>query len=81
LNAVPSNDQFYRDAYIQQWNFTVQKLAPGNLLVDVGYVASKGTALSVTLPAMNRPFEVVDPRTPGLALTTTPTSARCAAST
>lgn len=30
-------------------------------------MGSKGTRLSVTLPAMNRPFEVVNPATPGLA--------------
>lgn len=65
LNAVPSNDPDYRDAYIQQWNFTVQKKA-GGFLLDAGYVASKSTRLSVTLPAMNRPFFLVDPRTPGL---------------
>ncbi len=67
LNAVPSNDPDYRDAYIQQWNFTIQKQAPLGFLVDVGYVGSKGTRLSVTLPSMNRPYEVVDPSTPGLA--------------
>lgn len=66
LNAVPANDPYYRDAYIQQWNFTVQKKLAG-FLVDAGYVASKSTRLSVTLPAMNRPDVVVDPRTPGLA--------------
>ncbi|MBL8291584.1 MAG: TonB-dependent receptor, partial [Bryobacterales bacterium] len=67
LNAVPSNDPDYRDAYIQQWNFTVQKQTPLGFLVDAGYVGSKGTRLSVTLPAMNRPFQVVNPTTPGLA--------------
>ncbi|MFN7933775.1 MAG: TonB-dependent receptor [Bryobacteraceae bacterium] len=67
LNAVPSNDPDYRDAYIQQWNFTVQKKTPGGFLLDAGYVGSKGTRLSVTLPAMNRPFDVVNPSTPGLA--------------
>ncbi|MBL8209113.1 MAG: TonB-dependent receptor [Bryobacterales bacterium] len=66
LNAVPANDPYYRDAYIQQWNFTVQKKTYGGFLVDAGYVASKSTRLSVTLPAMNRPDVTVDPRTPGL---------------
>jgi hypothetical protein len=67
LNAVPSNDPNYRDAYIQQWNFTVQRKAPGGFLVDAGYVGSKGTRLSVTLPGMNRPVELNNPATPGLA--------------
>lgn len=66
LNAVPSNDPNYRDAYIQQWNFTVQQKIPAGFVLDAGYVGSKSTRLSVTLPAMNRPFETVDPRTPGL---------------
>ncbi|HEU0120532.1 MAG TPA: TonB-dependent receptor [Bryobacteraceae bacterium] len=66
LNAVPSNDPNYRDAYIQQWNFTVQKKTVAGFVVDAGYVASKSTRLSVTLPAMNRPDVLVDPRTPGL---------------
>jgi hypothetical protein len=67
LNAVPSNDPNYRDAYIQQWNFTVQKKTVAGFVIDAGYVASKSTRLSVTLPAMNRPEITVDPRTPGLA--------------
>jgi hypothetical protein len=67
LNAVPSNDPYYRDAYIQQWNLVIQKKIPASFVVDVGYVGSKGTRLSVTLPAMNRPEVLVDPRTPGLA--------------
>lgn len=67
LNAVPSNDPNYRDAYIQQWNLTLQKKIIGGFLLDTGYVASKSTRLSVTLPSMNRPDVLVDPRTPGLA--------------
>ncbi len=67
LNAVPSNDPNYRDAYIQQWNLTIQKKTVGGFVIDAGYVASKSTRLSVTLPAMNRPDVLVDPRTPGLA--------------
>lgn len=67
LNAVPSNDPYYRDAYIQQWNLTVQRKVPGGFLLDAGYVGSKGTRLSVTIPGMNRPVELVNPATPGLA--------------
>ncbi|MEP7364154.1 MAG: TonB-dependent receptor [Acidobacteriota bacterium] len=67
LNAVPSNDPYYRDAYIQQWNFTVQTQTLAGFLLDAGYVGSKGTRLSVTIPGMNRPVEIYDPRTPGLA--------------
>lgn len=65
-----SIDPDMRDAYIQQWNFTIQKKLPWNLLWDVGYVGSKGTRLSIAFDpgalALNRPIELVDPRTPGL---------------
>ncbi|MCC6588064.1 MAG: TonB-dependent receptor [Bryobacterales bacterium] len=67
LNAVPSNDPYYRDAYIQQWNFTMQQKVKGGFLLDAGYVGSKGTRLSVTIPGMNRPVQLWDPATPGLA--------------
>ena len=36
-------------------------------MLDVGYVGSKGTDLIVTFGDLNRPIQVVDPRTPGLA--------------
>jgi hypothetical protein len=35
-------------------------------VLDVGYVGSKGTRLLVTFPDLNRPLQIVDPRTPGL---------------
>ena len=66
LNFAVSNDQNMRDSYIQQWNFNIQKKLPGNVLVDAGYVGSKGTRLIVTFEDLNRPIQVVDPRTPGL---------------
>ncbi len=41
-----------------------------SFLVDAGYVGSKGTRLSIAFDpgalALNRPIELVDPRTPGL---------------
>lgn len=67
LNFAVSNDQNLRDSYIQQWNFNIQKKLPGNFLVDAGYVGSKGTRLIVTFEDLNRPIQIVDPRTPGLA--------------
>ncbi len=66
LNFAVSNDQDLRDSYIQQWNLNLQKKLPGNLILDVGYVGSKGTRLIVTFEDLNRPIELVDPRTPGL---------------
>jgi hypothetical protein len=67
LNFAVSNDQYMRDSYIQQWNLNVQRKLPGNVVLDVGYVGSKGTKLVVTYDDLNRPIDVVDPRTPGLA--------------
>ncbi|HEY3442979.1 MAG TPA: TonB-dependent receptor [Paludibaculum sp.] len=67
LNFAVSNDQNLRDSYIQQWNFNIQKKLPGSVVLDVGYVGSKGTRLIVTFQDLNRPQTLVDPRTPGLA--------------
>jgi hypothetical protein len=67
LNFAVSVDQNLRDSYIQQWNLNVQHKLPGNVVLDVGYVGSKGTRLIVTYPDLNRPLQIVDPRTPGLA--------------
>lgn len=64
-NFAVSNDQNMRDSYIQQWNFNIQKKTFGNLVVDVGYVGSKGTRLVATLGDINRPILVVDPRVAG----------------
>jgi hypothetical protein len=66
LNFAVSNDPDLRDSYIQQWNLIVQRKLPGNLILDVGYVGSKGTKLIVTFEDLNRPIDLVDPRTPGL---------------
>src|SRR5689334_16878385 len=67
LNFAVSNDQYMRDSYIQQWNFNVQRKLPASIVLDAGYVGSKGTDLIVTYDDLNRPLQVVDPRTPGLA--------------
>lgn len=66
LPFAVSNDQNLRDSYIQQWNMTIQRPLPGKVVLDVAYVGSKGTRLIVTLPDLNRPRTVLDPRTPGI---------------
>ena len=66
-NFAVSNDQNMRDSYIQQWNLNVQKKLFAGIVLDAGYVGSKGTALIATLGDINRPIAVVDPRTAGLA--------------
>lgn len=67
LNFAVSNDPNMRDSYVQQWNLNLQKKIIGGIVIDAGYVGSKGTRLIVTFGDMNRPIDVVDPRTPGLA--------------
>lgn len=67
LPFAVSNDQNLRDSYIQQWNLTLEKKLPGNIVLDAGYVGAKGTRLIVTFGDLNRPIQVVDPSTPGLA--------------
>lgn len=67
LPFAVSNDQNMHDSYIQQWNLNLQKKLPGNIVLDAGYVGSKGTRLIVTFGDLNRPIQIVDPRTPGLA--------------
>ena len=69
LNFAVSNDQNLSDSYIQQWNLNMQRKLPGDVVLDVGYVGSKGTELIVTYGDLNRPIQVVDPRTPGPGLT------------
>ncbi|HTD24999.1 MAG TPA: TonB-dependent receptor [Terriglobales bacterium] len=59
---APSVDPHLKSSYVQQWNLDLQHKIPGNILVDVGYVGSKGTRLDVTLPDINRPIQLVNPK-------------------
>lgn len=67
LNNTTSIDQNERDAYIQAWNISIGQKLPANILLDVGYVGSKGTRLSIAFDedgmAFNRPIDLIDPRT------------------
>ena len=67
LNFAVSNDQNMRDSYIQQWNVNIQHKLPGSIVLDAGYVGAKGTRLYTTYADLNRPIQVVDPTSPGLA--------------
>jgi outer membrane receptor protein involved in Fe transport len=53
-------DPNLRDSYNQQWNFTLQKKLPGQVVFDVGYVGAKGTNLTLGYDA-NRPIDVITP--------------------
>lgn len=37
----------YRDPYIQSWNLTYERVLPGQLTLDVGYVANRGVRIPV----------------------------------
>jgi outer membrane receptor protein involved in Fe transport len=43
-------DPWRTDAYLQQWNFSVQKLVAGVLSVQAAYIGSKGTHLTFSAP-------------------------------
>jgi carboxypeptidase family protein len=36
----------FKNAYIQQWNFGIERELPGNILLEVAYVGNKGTRLN-----------------------------------
>ncbi|MFB3827909.1 MAG: TonB-dependent receptor [Bryobacteraceae bacterium] len=40
-------DRYYRVAYAQTWNFAVQQSLPHRLVVEVGYLGTKGTRLDI----------------------------------
>jgi hypothetical protein len=42
----PNNfNAHFRNAYIQDWNFSIQRQFPGQLVVEIAYAGDKGTAL------------------------------------
>jgi hypothetical protein len=55
-----------RDAYIQQWDFTVQRQLTGDLVIEGAYVGTKGTKLARSgLPNIPRPGPgPIQPRRP-----------------
>ncbi len=36
----------FRNAYVQHWNFGIEREIPGNILIDMAYVGNKGTRLN-----------------------------------
>ena len=58
-------DPNLRDTYTQDWNVSVQKKLPKSIYLDVGYVGSKSTNLTMAFDG-NRPIQVVTPG-PGVA--------------
>ena len=61
-----SYDVDFRNAYVQQWNFTVQRQLGNDLVVEAGYAGSKGTRLNRRegrLPAEPRSANAVLPAT------------------
>lgn len=52
-------DQHYRDAYMQQWNFDIEYSVLRDLLLDVGYVGTRGVHLpgnqNINQPNLGQP--------------------------
>ncbi|MGH9674954.1 MAG: carboxypeptidase regulatory-like domain-containing protein, partial [Bryobacteraceae bacterium] len=36
----------FRNAYVQSWNLNIQRKLPGNMVLEIGYVGTKGTRLN-----------------------------------
>ncbi|MBI1356315.1 MAG: TonB-dependent receptor plug domain-containing protein [Acidobacteria bacterium] len=53
-------DPHLRDTYNQQWNFTMQKKLPAQVILDVAYVGSKANNLTTAFDA-NRPVTTITP--------------------
>ena len=64
-------DPYTRDAYVQQWNTTIQRKLPASIYFDISCVGTKGTRLPISLDS-NRPLAIVNPVAPG----TLPVAAR-----
>ncbi len=58
--GTSSVDPHLRDAYIHQWNFSIQKQLASNTYFDAAYVGTKGTNLVIGFDA-NRPINTVVP--------------------
>jgi hypothetical protein len=55
-NVLTNNygiDPNYRLAYVQMWNLNIQREVKGNVVVNIGYTGTKGTALDI-VTAPNR---------------------------
>lgn len=53
----------YLDPYYQQWNFSVQRALPSSILLEAGYIGTKGTRLAQRLN-VNQAFFDADPARP-----------------
>ena len=76
-NAVTNNfavDKNWHLAYAQTWALGLQQTLPGNLLVELEYIGTKGTGLDMELAPLAVPPGV---ETPG-AVTATPSSGQSA---
>ncbi|MCS7023221.1 MAG: carboxypeptidase regulatory-like domain-containing protein [Bryobacteraceae bacterium] len=49
----------FRNSYVQEWSWNVQQQLDASTVFEIGYVASKGTALDISN------YQINQPRTPG----------------
>jgi len=60
LSSPVAADPYIRSTRNQQWNLTLQKRLPRNVIVDLGYVGSRGTRLVQGFDG-NRPLQILVP--------------------
>ncbi len=56
VTAIIRNDN--RTPYVQQWNFTVQRMLPWGMDAQVAYVGTKGTFLSIQQDPINQTDDI-----------------------
>lgn len=49
VSAFGIDPNYFPDPYVQQWNLTLERSLPGNLVASVGYVGTKGTRLMINM--------------------------------
>jgi len=67
FNLAVSVDPWLRESYVQHWNLSIQRRVLFGFRLDAAYAGSKGTRLMTTIDDLNRPVEVVNPLSPGIA--------------
>ena len=59
VTAIIKQDN--RTPYVQQWNFTIQRLLPWGMDAQVAYVGTKGTFLSIQQSPVNQTDDIPQP--------------------
>jgi hypothetical protein len=46
--GIRGDPRWVRTGYVQQWNFNIQRELPGHILIETGYVGSRGVKIPIT---------------------------------